>query len=137
MTGEFILKATYDGYSGPDLWVSYSGDNYVILYDGYAVHMFQAADQMLYAPRDQFPLAINPKVLAQYGERASWRDTAFNMTGDAVVFIDGQIALNDKQEKRLCVRAGDDRRVYWSKSTSDPSTNYLVFTQFPYNVSSR
>jgi len=133
MTGEFILKATYDGYSGPDLWLSFSWDNYVILNDSYAVHMFQSPDDLcLYAPRDQFPLAVNSKVLAQYwDERASWRDYAFNMKGDAVVFIDRQIALNLKQEKRLCVH-GDDRRVYWSKSTSDPKTNYLVFTQIPY-----
>jgi hypothetical protein len=131
MPDMFILKATYNGYSGGDLWLSYSADNYVILYDSSAVYMWQKDDGHLQAPSSNFPLAINDKQLAQYGDRASWRDFAFNMQGDAVVFIDGQIAIASDQGKRLCVKAGDDRRVHWSNSTSDPSTNYLQFTKIP------
>ena len=77
----FTLKATYDGYSGPDLWVSYSGDNYVILYDSSAVYMAYLANKHLHAPASNFPLAVNDKEIAGYGDRGSWRDFAFNMEG--------------------------------------------------------
>ena len=128
----FTLKATYDGYSGPDLWVSYSGDNYVILYDSSAVYMAYLANKHLHAPASNFPLAVNDKEIAGYGDRGSWRDFAFNMEGIPVNFIDGQIAQADIPESRLCLRAGDERRVHWSSGTKDPSTNYLKFTQVPY-----
>lgn len=129
----FTLNVTYSGYSGDQLVLSFSGDNYVILLTDYAVHMSQIAGGYLQAPDDQFPLAINPKQLAEYGDRASWRDTAFNMTGRPVVFLeDGQIACEDNHERRLCIHGDDGRRVYWSTSKSDPDTTYLVFTKVPY-----
>ena len=129
----FTLQATYDGYTGDPLWLSYSGDNYAILYDSSPVHMSQVSNGCLQAPASNFPLAINDKQLAQYGDRGSWRDFAFNMTGDPVDFIDGgQIALREKPEKRLCVHDGDDRRVYWSDTATDPDAHYLTFTQVPF-----
>ncbi|MBK1658226.1 hypothetical protein CKO45_08285 [Paracraurococcus ruber] len=97
--------------------------------------MFHTEQQHLQAPSGNFPLAINPKELANYGGRASWRDCAFNMEGDPVLFIDDQIALKATPDVRLCLRAGDDRRVWWSGGLNDPSTHYLTFQKFPYGKS--
>ncbi len=130
----FTLKANYPGHSGGTLWLSYSGDNYVILYDDSAVHMILDSQNYLTASSDNFPAAVNPKAIAEYGDRASWRDTAFNMTGHPVVFTDdGQIAQKDNLERRLCLHGDDGRRVYWSVSSNDPDTSYLTFEKVPYS----
>lgn len=129
----FTLQATYNGYTGDQLWLSYSGDNYAILYDSSPVHMWHTDNGCLQAPSGNFPLAVNDKQLAEYGDRGSWRDYAFNMTGHPVVFTDdGQIALKDNLERRLCVHDGDDRRVHWSTTASDPDVHYLIFTKVPF-----
>lgn len=130
----FTLQATYAGYTGETLWVSYSLDNYVILYADSPVHMFQKEDRHLLAPSDNFPLAINPKELSTYNGRGSWRDYAFNMSGDPIAFLDnGMIALAENTSRMLCLRAGDDRRVHWSDTPNDPETHYLVFTKVAYS----
>ena len=54
---------------------------YVILYDSSAVYMAYLANKHLHAPASNFPLAVNDKEIAGYGDRGSWRDFAFNMEG--------------------------------------------------------
>jgi hypothetical protein len=134
----FTLKATYDGYSGPDLFLSYSATNYAILYPTSEIHMTHKTNGHLHAGPDNFTRGtLNPKELAEYHlggyDYASWRDYAFNMEGNPIEFVDGgQIILSEAKDRRLCVLAGNDRDVYWSDTPPREGTRYLTFTKVPY-----